>query len=221
MDFSYFFKGYLSLRSMFSFFQVTDKKKLAENARTSHPRAIGSSFFTTNTAFLLKKKRNCCFEVVNVFLFRFSERNYAARNNVGFADDSEFASLTQMFNTDACLVTSNLSLASLQHFKRWSARQRTFRKADIRRIHTRGHKRVTLVARGFSCAVSDFGQVLKSDLCLRPSAKHVSACGRRNETPRRTREKTSDTQGIKGSALFYIFTPTYCKNINYSRRFYV
>ena len=41
---------------MFSFFQVTDKKKLAENARTSHPRAIGSSFFTTNTAFLLKKK---------------------------------------------------------------------------------------------------------------------------------------------------------------------
>ena len=29
---------------MFSFFQVTNKKKLAENAETSHPRAIGSSF---------------------------------------------------------------------------------------------------------------------------------------------------------------------------------
>ena len=31
--------------------------------------------------------------------------------------------------------------------------------------------------------------------CLRPSAEHVSACGRRNEASRRTREKTSDTQG--------------------------
>ena len=31
--------------------------------------------------------------------------------------------------------------------------------------------------------------------CLRPSAEHVSACGRRNEAPRRTREKTSGTQG--------------------------
>ena len=31
--------------------------------------------------------------------------------------------------------------------------------------------------------------------CLRPSAGHVSACGRRNEAPRRTREKTSGTQG--------------------------
>ena len=28
-----------------------------------------------------------------------------------------------------------------------------------------------------------------------PSAEHVSACGRRNEAPRRTREKTSGTQG--------------------------
>ena len=31
--------------------------------------------------------------------------------------------------------------------------------------------------------------------CLRPSAEHVSACGRQNEAPRRTREKTSGTQG--------------------------
>ena len=60
----------------------------------------------------------------------------------------------------------------------------------------------TLGARGFSCAVSGFGQVLKSDpreklrrSCLRASAEHVSACGRRNEAPRRTREKTSGTQG--------------------------
>ena len=60
----------------------------------------------------------------------------------------------------------------------------------------------TLGARGFSCAVSGFVQVLKSDpreklrpSCLRPSDEHVSACGRRNEAPRRTREKTSGTQG--------------------------
>jgi len=31
--------------------------------------------------------------------------------------------------------------------------------------------------------------------CLRPSAEHVSAYGRRNEAPRCTREKTSGTQG--------------------------
>ena len=53
-----------------------------------------------------------------------------------------------------------------------------------------------------SCAVSGFGQVLKSDprdfaarVFDRPSAEHVSACGRRNEAPTRTREKTSGTQG--------------------------
>ena len=56
----------------------------------------------------------------------------------------------------------------------------------------------TLGARGFSCAVSGFGQAGRSSLhrsCLRPSAEHVSACGRRNEVPCRTREKTSGTQG--------------------------
>ena len=63
----------------------------------------------------------------------------------------------------------------------------------------------TLGARGFSCAVSGFGQVLKSaqrvfsrgfaTLVFRPSAEHVSACGRRNEAHRRKREKTSVTQG--------------------------
>ena len=31
--------------------------------------------------------------------------------------------------------------------------------------------------------------------CLRPSAKLLSACGRRHVTPHRTREKTSGTQG--------------------------
>ena len=50
-----------------------------------------------------------------------------------------------------------------------------------------------LGARGFSLAISDLGQVLKSDprdfwsqllrSCLRPSAEHVSARGRRNEKP--------------------------------------
>ena len=43
---------------------------------------------------------------------------------------------------------------------------------------------LTLGARDFSCAVSDFGQVLKSDPLL-----VSSAFGRRNEAPRRTREK--------------------------------
>ena len=37
---------------------------------------------------------------------------------------------------------------------------------------------------------------VKRRSCLRPSAEYVSACGRRNEAPRRTREKTSGTQGI-------------------------
>ena len=32
--------------------------------------------------------------------------------------------------------------------------------------------------------------------CLQPSAEQVSACGRRNEAPGRTREKSSGTQGI-------------------------
>ena len=52
----------------------------------------------------------------------------------------------------------------------------------------------SLGATGFSSAVSGFVQVLKSDpryrrSCLRPSAEHVSACVRRNEAPRRVREK--------------------------------
>ena len=54
----------------------------------------------------------------------------------------------------------------------------------------------TLGAWGFSCAVSGFGQVLKSD-----PRELVSACGGRNEAPRRTREKTSGTQG-KALTLF-------------------
>ena len=59
----------------------------------------------------------------------------------------------------------------------------------------------TLGARGFSCAVSGFGQVLESDprekryVFLAASPLLSSAFGRRNEAPRRTREKTSVTQG--------------------------
>ena len=49
----------------------------------------------------------------------------------------------------------------------------------------------TLGARGFSCAVSGFGQVK----FLRPLAEHLPAYGRQNEASRRTREKTSGTQG--------------------------
>ena len=60
-----------------------------------------------------------------------------------------------------------------------------------------------LVARGFSCAVSGFGQVLKSDLrfflfslfFLAASPLVSSAFGRQSEAPRRTREKTSGIQG--------------------------
>ena len=58
----------------------------------------------------------------------------------------------------------------------------------------------TLGARGFSCAVSG----LISVKCLRLSAEHVSACGRRNEAPRRTREKTSGTQGMQLAANYAI-----------------
>ena len=75
----------------------------------------------------------------------------------------------------------------------------------------------TLGARGFSCANSGFGQVLKSDSreklrrsCLRPSAEHVSACGRRNEAPRRTREKTSGTQGSILPARHPLFSFLIC-----------
>ena len=54
----------------------------------------------------------------------------------------------------------------------------------------------TLGARGFSCVVSGFGQVLKSD-----PPEHVSACSGRSEAPRCEREKTSGTQG-KALTLF-------------------
>ena len=55
----------------------------------------------------------------------------------------------------------------------------------------------TLVARGFSCGVSGFGQVLKSDLrfflfslfFLAASPLLSSAFGRQNEVSRRTGEK--------------------------------
>ena len=43
--------------------------------------------------------------------------------------------------------------------------------------------------------VSAFGQVLKSEWPRRSCLRPVSACGRRNEASRRTREKTSGTQG--------------------------
>ena len=54
----------------------------------------------------------------------------------------------------------------------------------MERLHDR-----TLGARDFSCAVSGFGQVFKSDpreklrrSCLRPNAEDVSACGRRSSS---------------------------------------
>ena len=66
----------------------------------------------------------------------------------------------------------------------------------MERLHDR-----TLGARDFSCAVSGFGQVLKSDpreklrrSCLRPNAEDVSACA--DEALRHTQEKISGTQGI-------------------------
>ena len=46
-------------------FTTQIKKKLAENAKTSHPRAISSSF-SQWTMFSYWKNRHCCFEVVNV-----------------------------------------------------------------------------------------------------------------------------------------------------------
>ena len=54
----------------------------------------------------------------------------------------------------------------------------------MERLHDR-----TLGARDFSCAVSGFGQVLKSDpreklrrSCLWPNAEDMSACGRRSSS---------------------------------------
>ena len=64
----------------------------------------------------------------------------------------------------------------------------------------------TLGARGFSCAVSGFGQVLKG-----------SACDRRNEAPRRTREKTSGTQGSALAAYSLFLTAAY----NFSLKSYL
>ena len=55
-----------------------------------------------------------------------------------------------------------------------------------------------LGARDFSCAVSGFGQVLKSDplrrSCLRPKAEDVSACGRQRSLSHATK-KISGSQG--------------------------
>ena len=44
--------------------------------------------------------------------------------------------------------------------------------------------------------------------CLRPSAEDVSACGRRNEAPRRAREKTSGTQGNPSTVFLQILKKT-------------
>ena len=44
--------------------------------------------------------------------------------------------------------------------------------------------------------------------CLRPSAEDVSACGRRNRGPRRTREKTSGTQGNPCTVFLQILKKT-------------
>ena len=54
--------------------------------------------------------------------------------------------------------------------------------------------------------------LVKSDqrrrFSIRPSAEHVSACGRQNEAPRRTREKTSGTQGNPSTVFFQILKKT-------------
>ena len=94
---------------------------------------------------------------------------------------------TQMSN---CWITTTLYKHQARHCI--SLRSRSFFASSSNVL---AHKRpfYTLGARGFSCAVSGFGQVLKSDprsrFSLRPSAEHVSACGRRNEAPRRTGKK--------------------------------
>jgi len=49
----------------------------------------------------------------------------------------------------------------------------------------------TVGAWGFSCAVSGFGQVLKSN--SRETSEHVSVCGRRNEVLRSHAKKSSGT----------------------------
>ena len=66
-----------------------------------------------------------------------------------------------------------------------------------------------LGARGFSCAVSGFGQVLLSD-----HAEVSSACGRRNEGPRRTQEKTSGSQGKAFWSFFYIWFGFLCAPVS-------
>ena len=69
----------------------------------------------------------------------------------------------------------------------------------------------TLRARGFSCAVSGFGQVLKSDpRFARVFGLWPKTCGRRNEAPRRAREKTSGTQGNP----YYPLQPTTGNSFN-------
>ena len=91
------------------------------------------------------------------------------------------------------------------------------RKMSCFEIHSRLIRYIfTLGARGFSCANSGFSQVLRSDplrRCLRPSAEHVSACGRRDKAPRRKREETSGTQGST-------FLPYGPKNCVLKRKFF-
>ena len=50
--------------------------------------------------------------------------------------------------------------------------------------------------------------------CLRPSAEQVSACGRRNEAPRRTQEKTSGSQGKAFWSFFNIWFGFLCAPVS-------
>ena len=50
--------------------------------------------------------------------------------------------------------------------------------------------------------------------CLRPSAEQVSACGRRNEAPRRTQEKTSGSQGKALGSFFNIWFGFLCAQVS-------
>ena len=50
--------------------------------------------------------------------------------------------------------------------------------------------------------------------CLRPSTEQVSACGRRNEAPRLTRENTSGSQGKAFWSFFYIWFGFLCAQVS-------
>ena len=84
--------------------------------------------------------------------------------------------------------------------KRWNCISKALRFLQIKAEHQDCPPNPTLGARGFSCVVSGFGQVLTSDprekFVLVASPLVSSACGQHPaKAPRRTQEKTSGAQG--------------------------